>query len=233
LESVDKDYAKRESAKLSKTFNPGLAEKVAVGLGEALANKASLGIYGLVKIGNHLRDGTRRLEVAETYARRYGGTGTGSDDLDFESMRSLDDDGMLGVAASFLSMKLERFTRRQTTLLAAQTLSVAGNAFSAVPGLGQGLSVASSVVSGTVKAEQAFRNLAKRIEGNLGIARETMAVSLWGLGNRCHHASLDFLTELGILDEDGYLRYAGFFDRNNMRVASNFIAVELKSTGKG
>jgi hypothetical protein len=232
LESVEQDYAKRESAKLSSTFNPSLADKVALGLGEALANKASLGIYGLVKIGNHLRDGARRQEIAETYARRFGGTGTGSDDLDMNSIRSLDDDGALGVAASFLALKLERFTRRQTTLLAAQSLAVAGNAFSVVPGLGQGLSVASTVVSGAVTAEQAFRNLSKRITGNLGVARETMAVSLWGLGNRCHGPSLQFLQELGILDEDGYLRYAGFFDRNNMRVASNFIASELKSTGK-
>jgi hypothetical protein len=231
LEHVAEDYAKRESSSLSKTFNPSLAEKVAVGLGEALANKASLGVYGLVKIGSHLRDGERRLEVAQRYAERFGATSS-SDDVDMETMRSLDDNGTLGAAASFLVLKLERFTRRQTTLLAAQTLSVAGNAFAAVPGLGQGLSVASTAVSTTVKAEQAFRNLSKRIEGNLGVARETTAVALWGLGNRCHDATLEFLTELGILDEDGYLRYAGFFDRNNMRVASNFIATELKSTGK-
>ncbi len=232
LEAVAEDYRNRQSASLTARYEPGLGAKVAEGLANALADKATLGVYTLVKIGMHLRDGSRRREIADAYAQRYGMVGTGSDDLDLRSLRGLDDDGTLGTAASFLAMKLDRFGRRQATLLAAQTLTVAGNAFSAVPGLGQGLSVGGSVVSGTVKAEQAFRNLKKRIEGNLGVARETMAVCLWGLGNRCHPPTLRFLRELGLLDDANELRQAGFFDRRNMRLASSFIARELSSTGR-
>jgi hypothetical protein len=234
LEGVDvaEDYAKRESASLTSHFNPTMAEQVAVGLAEALADKASLGVYKLVKIAAHLQDGHRRKEVAERYAATYGGTGRGTDDLSLDGMKGLDDDGALGVAAALVALKLERFTRREATLLAAQTLSVAGNALSAVAGVGQALSVGSTVVGATVTAEQAIRNLAKRIEGNLGIARETAAFALWGLGNRSHQVSLDFMVEMGLLDAEGYLRSGGFFDRSNMRLATKFIAAQLKSTGR-
>ncbi|HVZ30913.1 MAG TPA: hypothetical protein VG963_00720 [Polyangiaceae bacterium] len=234
LEGVDvaEDYAKRESASLTSRFNPSTAEKVAVGLAEALADKGSLGVYKLVKIASHLQDGHRRLTVAEQYAQKYKGTGRGTDDLSFASMQSLDDDSALGVTAALIALKLERFTRREATLLAAQTLAVTGNALSGVVGVGQAISTASTVVSATVTAEQAFRNLAKRLEGNLGIARETAAFSLWGLGNRSHGPSLEFMVEMGLLDEEGYLRSAGFFDRPNMRLASNFIAAQIKSTGR-
>jgi hypothetical protein len=234
LEGVDvaEDYAKRESASLTSHFNPGTAEKVAVGLAEALADKASLGIYKLVKIASHLKDGHRRRTVAEHFAQKFGGTGRGSDALSLSDMKVLDDDGALGVTASLVALKLERFTRREATLLAAQTLAVTGNALSAAVGVGQAFSTASTVVSGTVTAEQAVRNLAKRLEGNLGIARETAAFGLWGLGNRSHGPSLEFMVEMGLLDEDGYLRTSGFFDRPNMRLASNFISIQLKSTGK-
>jgi hypothetical protein len=209
-----------------------MAEQVAVGLAEALADKASFGVYKLVKIASHLQDGHRRREVAERYATTYGGTGRATDDLSIAVMNGLDDDGALGVAAALVALKLERFTRREATLLAAQTLSVAGNALTAVPGVGQALSVSSTVVGATVSAEQAIRNLAKRIEGNLGIARETAAFSLWGLGNRSHQVSLDFMVEMGLLDAEGYLRGGGFFDRTNMRLATKFIAAQLKSTGR-
>ncbi|HEY6878867.1 MAG TPA: hypothetical protein VI299_12645 [Polyangiales bacterium] len=234
LEGVDvaEDYAKRESTHLNSRFNPGVAEKVALGLAEALADKASIGVYKLVKIASHLQDGHRRKTVAEQYAQKYKGTQHGNDNLSVTVMRGLDDDGALGVTAALIALKLERFTRREATLLAAQTLAVTGNALSAVPGVGQAVSAASTVVSATVTAEQAIRNLAKRYEGNLGVARETAAFSLWGLGNRSHQPSLDFMMELGLLDEDGYLRSAGFFDRPNMRLASNFIAAEIKSTGR-
>ena len=234
LEGVDvaADYAARESSNLNARFNPSTAEKVAVGLAEALADKASLGVYKLVQIASHLKDGHRRRTVAEHFAQKYGGTGRGSDALTIADMRVLDDDSALGVAASLVVLKLERFTRREATLLAAQTLAVTGNALSAVVGVGQAFSTASTVVGATVTAEQAVRNLAKRLEGNLGIARETASFSLWGLGNRSHGPSLEFMVEMGLLDADGYLRGAGFFDRPNMRLASNFIGAQLKSTGK-
>lgn len=234
LEGIDvaEDYAKRESASLSARFNPSMAEKVAIGLAEALADKASMGVYKLVKIGRHLQDGYRRRSVAAHYAEKYKGTGRGNDMLTLADLNGLEDDSALGIAAALVALKLERFTRREATLLAAQTLAVTGNAMSAALGAGQVLSAASSVVGATVTAEQAIRNLAKRLEGNLGIARETAAFSLWGLGNRSHGPSLEFLVEMGLLDEEGYLRSAGFFDRPNMRLATNFIAGELKSTGK-
>jgi hypothetical protein len=233
LEGIDvgEDYAKRESANLNTKFNPGTAEKVAKGLGEALADKASLGVYKLVKIASHLQDGLSRKKVADRYASQFGG-GKGSDKMSVDELTGLEDDASLGVTAALVALKLERFTRREATLLAAQTLTVTGNATTFALGAGQILSTAGTVVSGTVTAEQAIRNFAKRLEGNLGIARETAAVSLWGLGNRSHAPSLEFMTELGILDEDGYLRDAGFFDHNNMRLASKFIFGELKSTGK-
>jgi hypothetical protein len=229
---VEEDYATRESAALSERFNPTIAEQVAAGLKVALADKATFGVYKLVKIASALRDGTRRLEVAQRYAARFGKTGAGSDAIDIKSLNGLDDEGTLGVAAAFLALKLERFNRREATLLAAQTLTVTGNALSAVPIAGQVFSVAGTVTSGVVTVEQAFRNVCKRLDGNLGTARETIAVALWGLGNRSHPATLEFLTELAILDEDGYLRSAGLFHRRNMRLASNFIATELKSVGR-
>lgn len=234
LEGVDvaEDYAKRESKSLSSRFNPSTAEQVAVGLAEALADKASMGVYRLVKIGKHLQDGHRRRTVAEHYAQKFKGSQLGTDGLSFSMVQSMDDDSALGVAAALVALKLERFTRREATLLAAQTLAVTGNALSAAAGVGQALSTASTVVSSLVTAEQAVRNLAKRLEGNLGIARETAAFSLWGLGNRSHGPSLEFMVEMGLLDEDGYLRTAGFFDRPNMRLASNFISLQIKSTGR-
>jgi len=51
-------------------------------------------------------------------------------------MKVLDDDGALGVTASLVALKLERFTRREATLVAAQTLAVTGNALSGLWGLG-------------------------------------------------------------------------------------------------
>ena len=233
LEGVDvaEDYAKRESKSLTSKFNPTVAEKVAKGLAEALADKASLGVYKLVKIASHLQDGLSRKKVADRYASEFGAS-KGSDKLSASDMIGLDDNAALGVSAALVALKLERFTRREATLLAAQTLTVTGNATTFALGTGQILNTAATVVSSTVTAEQAIRNLAKRLEGNLGIARETAAFSLWGLGNRSHGASIQFMTELGILDEDGYLRDAGFFDRSNMRLATKFIMGELKSTGK-
>ncbi len=230
--NVGEDYAKRESSNLNARFNPSIAETVGRGLGEALAEKASFGVYRLVKIESHLRDGQQRRAVAERYAQKYKGGAHGNDDLSASVLRGLDDDAALGVAAALVALKLERFTRRESTLLAAQALAVAGNALSGVVVAGQALSVASTVVSASVTAEQAIRNLSKRFEGNLGIAREAAAFALWGLGNRSHAPSLSFMVELGLLDQEGYLRSAGFFDRANMRLASNFIAAELKSTGR-
>lgn len=235
-EATMEDYAAREGAALRKQIVPGMPEKIATALAEAAANKLSGGVYGLVRISSNLADGQHRLEVAQRYAAQYA-TMSGSDDLTLDEIRSLDEEGLLGVSASFLAMKLERFERRQLTVLAAQTLSVAGAAFGLIPVVGQGLdaafSAASTVVGATVKIEQAFNNLKKRIDGNLGFARETIAVSLWGQGRRAFEPTLQFLTDLGLIDgPTGVLASNGFFDRCNMRLATNFIAEQLKSTAR-
>ncbi len=191
-----------------------------------------------MKIGSELKDGQRRLEVAKRYAAQFESSGPAADDLTLKDFQSPSDDAKLGLCASFVATKLERFEGRQKTVLAAQALSVAGSTFQFIPvagqALGTALSVASTGLSMSVKLEQSYKNIKKRLDGNLGFARETVAVTLWGLGRKAHPASRAFLTELGIIDgPDGVLASNGFFDRPNLRMASLFIGEQLKSVARG
>lgn len=167
----------------------------------------------------------------ELYYRPEDPNKQAKQDLLSDDNNEIDQDNlMLGEIAAYAAGKSETLGRRNWTRVAGAVIGIAGiPATVFVPPLGIAMMVGGGLIAAQPTAETISKKYVKEHNESKGWNRGHYATALWRLGQYGHEPSLKFMQEIGILDAEGEMIEAGFFDSKNRDISIEYIMWKLRS----